>query len=58
MCELLIFDLKKIYKKLDIDNSEQDEHVIDEYIQVASDNGIQYEDFLEEINHEIQSIKK
>ena len=52
----VVLDKKKIYKKLDIDNSEQDEHVIDEYIQVASDNGIQYEDFLEEINHEIQYI--
>lgn len=49
-------DKKKIYKKLDIANSDTNDTVMDEYIEMASSKGIQYEDFFEELQKEVQYI--
>jgi len=49
----IVLDKKKIYKKLEIGDS-RDESVIDEYMDIASSKGIQYEDFYEELQKEIQ----
>ena len=50
----VVLDKKKIYKKVDIDDELQDETLMDEYVQSTSDKGIQYEDFIEELNKSIQ----
>ena len=50
----VVLDKKKIYKKVDIDDELQDETLMDEYVQSTSDKGIQYEDFIEELNKNIQ----
>lgn len=51
----VILDKKKIYKKLDI-NNDVDNSVVEQYIEIASNSGIQYENFLDELKHEIQYI--
>lgn len=52
----VVLDKKKIYKKVDIDDELQDETLMDEYVQSTSDKGIQYEDFIEELNKDRKSV--
>jgi hypothetical protein len=47
----VVLDKQKIYKKLDIDQTSQDE-VFEKYMNQASDKGIVYEDFYNELNEE------
>ena len=49
----IVLDKKKIYKKLDI-NNDVDNTVMEQYVETASNSGIQYENFLEELKREIQ----
>lgn len=51
----VVLDKKKIYKKLDI-NNDVDNSVMEQYVETASNSGIQYENFLEELKKEIQYI--
>jgi hypothetical protein len=51
----VVLDKKKIYKKLDI-NNDVDNSVMDQYVETASNSGIQYENFLDELKQEIQYI--
>jgi len=51
----IVLDKKKIYKKLDI-NNDVDNSVMDQYVETASNSGIQYENFLDELKQEIQYI--
>jgi len=51
----IVLDKKKIYKKLDI-ASDTDNEVINSYINTASNKGIQYEDFFDELKKEVQYI--
>lgn len=45
----IVLDKKKIYKKLDIPDSDANEQVMNEYLDEASNKGIKYEDFIEEM---------
>jgi hypothetical protein len=47
----VVLDKQKVYKKLDIDQTSQDE-VFEKYMNQASDKGIVYEDFYNELNEE------
>ena len=51
----VVLDKKKIYKKLDI-NNDVDNSVMKQYVETASNSGIQYENFLDELKKEIQYI--
>lgn len=51
----VVLDKKKIYKKLDINNN-VDNSVMEQYVETASNSGIQYENFLDELKKEIQYI--
>jgi hypothetical protein len=51
----VVLDKKKIYKKLDI-NNDVDNTVMEQYVETASNSGIQYENFLDELKKEIQYI--
>jgi len=51
----VVLDKKKIYKKLDIDNN-VDNSVLEKYVETASNSGIQYDNFLDELKQEIQYI--
>ena len=51
----VVLDKKKIYKKLDI-NNENENTVMEQYVEIASESGIQYEQFLDELKKEIQYI--
>jgi hypothetical protein len=51
----VVLDKKKIYKKLDI-NNDVDNSVLEQYVETASNSGIQYENFLDELKQEIQYI--
>lgn len=51
----VVLDKKKIYKKLDI-NNDVDNSVMEQYVETASNSGIQYENFLDELKQEIQYI--
>jgi hypothetical protein len=51
----IVLDKKKIYKKLDI-NNDVDNSVMEQYVETASNSGIQYENFLDELKQEIQYI--
>ena len=51
----VVLDKKKIYKKLDLNNN-VDNSVLDKYVETASNSGIQYENFLDELKKEIQYI--
>ena len=51
----ITLDKKKIYKKLEIQSNLNDE-VIDSYMNTASNKGIQYEDFQNELKKEIKYI--
>ena len=44
----IVLDKKKIYKKLDI-NNDVDNSVMEQYVETASNSGIQYENFLDEL---------
>jgi len=50
----VVLDKKKIYKKLDINNV--DNSVMEQYVETASNSGIQYDNFLDELKKEIQYI--
>lgn len=52
----VVLDKKKIYKKLDIGNSDSSNEVIESYINTASNKGIQYEDFFDELKKETKYI--
>jgi hypothetical protein len=51
----VVLDKKKIYKKLDI-NNDVDNSVLEQYVETASNSGIHYDNFLEELKQEIQYI--
>jgi len=51
----VVLDKKKIYKKLDL-NNDVDNSVLEQYVETASNSGIQYENFLDELKKEIQYI--
>lgn len=51
----IVLDKKKIYKKLDI-NTDNSDDVMEQYIDTASNRGMQYEDFVEELKKELQYI--
>jgi len=51
----IVLDKKKIYKKLDINNN-VDNSVLEQYVETASNSGIQYDNFLDELKKEIQYI--
>ena len=51
----VVLDKKKIYKKLDI-NNDVDNSVLEKYVETASNSGIQYDNFLDELKKEIQYI--
>jgi hypothetical protein len=51
----VVLDKKKIYKKLDINNN-VDNSVMEQYVETASNSGIQYDNFLDELKKEIQYI--
>jgi hypothetical protein len=51
----VVLDKKKIYKKLDL-NNDVDNSVMEQYVETASNSGIQYDNFLDELKQEIQYI--
>jgi hypothetical protein len=51
----VVLDKKKIYKKLDL-NNDVDNSIMEQYVETASNSGIQYEKFLDELKKEIQYI--
>ena len=52
----IVLDKKKIYRKLEIDGDEGNDGVMEQYMEMASNKGMQYEDFLEELKKEVQYI--
>jgi hypothetical protein len=48
-------DKKKIYKKLDL-NNDVDNSVLEKYVETASNSGIKYDNFLDELKEEIKYI--
>jgi hypothetical protein len=51
----VVLDKKKIYKKLDL-NNDIDNSVLEKYVETASNSGIKYDNFLDELKQEIQYI--
>jgi hypothetical protein len=51
----VVLDKKKIYKKLDL-NNDVDNSVLEQYVETASNSGIKYDNFLDELKQEIQYI--
>lgn len=54
----IVLDKKKIYRKLDINGDEGNDEVMEQYMEMASNKGMQYEDFLEELKKEVQYISE